>query len=175
MKIAKKISFSAILVAVAVVILYFGSLIDVVTLSVAAVASFSVMITVAELGYFTGLGVYAAASLLSLLLLPSKETAVVFAAFFGFYPIVKGLADKLKKPLAYTVKTFVFMVSFTVSLLVFIFFFSLPPDKWFLYLLMIIPGLAVFYIYDYLFTKIIIYYFGTLRKKLGISKYFKQS
>ena len=90
MKIAKKISFSAILVAVAVVILYFGSLIDVVTLSVAAVASFSVMIAVAELGYFTGLGVYAAASLLSLLLLPSKEAAVIFAAFFFFFSIFKS-------------------------------------------------------------------------------------
>ena len=62
MKITKKVSFSAILIAIAVVILYLGSMIDVLTLSVAALASLTVMITVAELGFPSAFCVYCAAS-----------------------------------------------------------------------------------------------------------------
>ena len=173
MKITKKVSFSAILIAIAVVILYLGSMIDVLTLSVAAFASLTVMITVAELGFPSAFCVYCAASLLSFLLLPAKETAVVFSAFFGFYPIIKGLADKTKKYTAYIIKTLVFLVSFATSAVVFVAFFGLPADKWYIYSLLFIPALAVFFVYDWLFTRVILYYFQTLRKRLGINKYFR--
>lgn len=51
-----------------------------------------VLIAVAEeMGRKTALIVYGAAALLSLLLTPSKEAAILFVFFFGYYPIIRSL------------------------------------------------------------------------------------
>jgi len=65
---------------------------------------------VEELGRGTALIVYAAASLLGLLLTPKKEAAILFVFFFGYYPTIRGaLEAKLRqKPLRWLVKLLIF-------------------------------------------------------------------
>ncbi len=70
-----------------------------------------VLIAVAEeLGRKTALIVYGAVSLLSLLLTPSKEAAILFVFFFGYYPTVKGLLEQRLRfrPLRAAVKLLLF-------------------------------------------------------------------
>ena len=76
MSLSKKLSFSAILSALAVIIMLLGSFIETLTLATAAVASVCVMIAVIELGKAYALLVYAVSSALAILLLPVKDPAL---------------------------------------------------------------------------------------------------
>lgn len=85
----KKLAFTAVLSALAVVILYVGALLDVLDLSSAAFASLCVLWLLCEFGTRFALLGYAIVSALSLLLLPSKTGALLFAVFLGYYPVLK--------------------------------------------------------------------------------------
>ena len=49
-----------------------------------------------ELGIKTAWLTYTAVSLLSMLIIPDKETALMFIAFFGYYPFLKLKLDTIK-------------------------------------------------------------------------------
>lgn len=58
-----------------------------------------VLIAVAEeMGRKTAFIVYGAASFLSLLLTPSKEAAVLFVFFFGYYPVLRAILTERVRP-----------------------------------------------------------------------------
>jgi len=94
MKKTKKIAVAAILAAFGVAILYLGALIEVLDLSVALLASFLILFCMAELGKSVSLSVYLITALLSLLLLPNKSPALLYAAIFGYMPITKFLFER---------------------------------------------------------------------------------
>lgn len=108
------------LAALAVVILLLGSLIELLDLSAAAMASLVIMVAVIDLGIGYAAGVYAVAAVLSVLLFP-KTATIVFAAFVGYYPIVKVYLDRINpRLLQYTVKlvmfnTFLFAILWLVE------------------------------------------------------------
>ena len=105
---SKAVATSGVLSALTVVILLLGSLIELLDLSAAAMASLVVMVALIELGVGYAVGVYAAAAVLSVLLFP-KTATIVFAAFVGYYPIVKVYLDRIKpKFLQYAVKLLLF-------------------------------------------------------------------
>ena len=56
------------------------------------IASALILFSVIELGRKWAFGIYAAVSILGLLLIPNKEAVVYYVAFFGYYPIVKNIA-----------------------------------------------------------------------------------
>ena len=102
MKTAKKISLAAILAALAFIILLIGCVLETVTFSVAAIASLTIIVAVAELGYTYAVLLYASVSVLAFLLLPVKDPLLYFAGFFGYYPILKSVIEKIKiKPLSF--------------------------------------------------------------------------
>lgn len=112
----KSLAFAGILSALAVVILLLGSLIDVLDLSAAALASLVVMVAVLELGNRWALGVYVTASVLSVLLMP-RTASVVFAAFIGGYPVWKVYLDRIKpRILQYAAKLLLFNAFLTLAL-----------------------------------------------------------
>lgn len=105
---SKAVATSGVLAALAVVILLLGSLIELLDLSAAAMASLVIMVAVIDLGIGYAAGVYAVAAVLSVLLFP-KTATIVFAAFVGYYPIVKVYLDRIKpRLLQYTVKLVLF-------------------------------------------------------------------
>ena len=55
------------------------------------------VLIVVENGYSTAWMVYAAVGFLSLFICPDKEAAMLFVGFFGYYPILKGKLEKIKK------------------------------------------------------------------------------
>ena len=174
MKQSKKVSFSAILAALAVIVMLIGSVVETVTLATAGIASLCIMIAVLELGKTYAFMIYAAASVLALLLLPVKDPAIFFALSFGYYPILKLLIEKIKnKIVAYALKGCVFTAAFSALFLIAIKF--LVPNAnltkyaivWYLF------GLLIFFAFDYAFSKLIRSYFFSLRKRLGIDKLLK--
>lgn len=71
--------------------------------------------------------VYVSTAVLSLILVPDKESALFFAIFFGYYPIIKDSVEKIKsKILAYIVKLIIFNISLFVVELVSVYVFNIP-------------------------------------------------
>ena len=174
MSVTKKVSFSAILAAVSFIILLMGCVLETVTFSVAAIASLCIVVAVIELGYLYSAMIYAAVSLISFFLLPVKDPLLYYTAFFGFYPIIKALTERLNKAMAYIIKGAVFTASFFAVLFLGIKLIA-PEVKLETYLVIIGYAvlLAVFYAFDYALTKLILSYNSRIRKRLGIDKLLK--
>lgn len=119
MKKHKKTAFSGIFTALCVIALFLGSLIQTLDLTSAALGSIIILVAFVELGKGWAFGVYCATSIISLLLLPYKTPAVIFACFSGFYPILKEPLNRIKPlPLSYGVRIVIFNIFLTALIFV---------------------------------------------------------
>ena len=109
----KKLTLGAMLAALGAVLLLFGSLFQVIDLSMAAIASFVCVIAVIELGSGWAWMIYGVVGVISVLLRPTSFAPWVYVAFLGYYPIIKEKIERLKKPVSWALK----MISFNVSLI----------------------------------------------------------
>lgn len=113
MKNTKRIAFSGIVAALSVVVMYVAGITDLLSLSGVIVAAFAVMFIYIEYGTKTALSVYAAVSVISLLILPDKFSAAVYVLYAGYYPILKAKFETKPKGISWTLK----LVSFNFVLL----------------------------------------------------------
>ena len=98
-----------------------------------------------RLGYLC----WAASSLLGLLLLPDKAIALLFAAFLGIYPVVKGRLETLeRRGVEWGLKLSWFELTLTLFWFVFEDLFALP--EWLAGSALLLYGLGtvIFVIYD---------------------------
>ncbi len=72
------------------------------------------------------LGVFFVTSFISFILLTDKEAALNYTLFFGYYPLLKPLYEKLPKVLSWGVKVLTFNVALTAIGLIVTFIFKLP-------------------------------------------------
>ena len=164
---AAQVAYPAILGALAVGLVYLACLAPTGQWGIVAAAGLLPAAAVIDFGVKAGLLCWAGASLLSLLLVPSKFCALLFAALFGLYPVVKSLAEGLrKKPVEYLLKLGFFDAVFTVLYLTMraAVLGSLPEalggPAWVLYL----AANAVFLAYDYGFSRLIAVYIARVRR-----------
>lgn len=90
---AKKVARLAVLTALGTAFLFLGSAIPTARLGVCALAGIFAAAGLMMYGYGWAFAVYAATAALALVLVPDKLCALLYAAFFGFYPLVKALAE----------------------------------------------------------------------------------
>ena len=109
----RRVAICALLSAMGVVILYLGALIDVLDLSVAVIASLLCVFAVIEMGGVWPWLIYAVVSVLSLVLLPQKSPAVVFALYAGYYPILKSYLERLPRVISFVLKIAEFNLAFS--------------------------------------------------------------
>ncbi len=177
MKKTKKIAVAAILAAFGVAILYLGALIEVLDLSVALLASFLILFCMVELGSSVSLSVYLVTALLSLLLLPNKSPALLYAAIFGYMPITKYLFEKTYRWLSWLLKLLLFNVSavltgyFGWKLLGFTMENRFGVDPVFVAILYLVLANAVFIVCDILYSRLVALYLKKYRNT--IRKYLK--
>ena len=169
---AKKISFCAIMCALGCAILYLGSLIEVMDMSMAAIASFLVVICMIEMGGYAPVLVYASTSLLSFLLLPNKTVVLIYLMFFGFYPIIKKHLEKLGRIWSLVLKlvtfnTLLFLYMIIAEKLLHI---SLEPVEFYLVILLNI----IFFTLDFALTVFVTAYVVKYRKRLQIDRFFRK-
>lgn len=97
MKQTKKLTLSAMIVALGTVFMKLGSIIEVFDLTAAALASMLVAFVYVEIGSpYTWL-VWLATSFLTFILPPTASVGVMYLLLFGIYPILKGYIEKLPK------------------------------------------------------------------------------
>lgn len=166
---AGKVAYPAILSALALTLVYLGSVIPTGSWGIVAAAGLLPAAAVISVSLTAGFLCWAAAAVLAFLLAPDKLCALLFGVLFGLYPMVKSLVERLrKKPLEYALKLAFFNAAFTVICLTMAAAVaaSLPPalsgSVWVLY------GLAnvVFLLYDYGFSKLIALYIARVQRAI---------
>lgn len=164
------LALCSIFSALGVIILYLGSLIEIIDLSMAVVASLLVVIAVIEIGGIYPWLIYAVTSLISFLLLPNKFVAVVYLAFAGFYPILKAKIERVKGIVCALIKLGVFnlclLAAWGVAKL-----FVIPFETVYGIAITAVALNLVFILYDFALTTLITRYICVWRKKLKIDKW----
>ena len=154
--------------ALGVVALYLGSVIEVLDISTAVLASVMCTVTVIEYGKGAPWSVFLVTSLLSLLLLPNKFPALLYAVFFGYYPIIKEKIEKIRSMLVqWIIKLFIFASATALTFFIASIFtinVEIPAGVIFkvLFAALILITLVL---YDLALTKIISYYIIRLRHR----------
>ena len=165
----KKLTTCAMLSALGVVLLYVGSLLEVLDISMAVMASLLCIIAVIEYGGSAPWMIFGVTAILSVLLLPNKTPAFFYTAFFGFYPILKEKLEKLPRTLSWILKEVIFNVCLVIIALGTYFFF-MAKDNTLINPITISIGLvlceAVFILYDIALTRLISFYIINIRKRL---------
>ena len=132
----------------------------------------AVLIPVAvEMGLSIGGICYFAVSLLSLILVPDPETALMFVFFLGYYPLLKFKLDRIRlKILRIALKHLIFNVAiiFSYQLLIRLFQMTDLIDEfggpyWIFGFLVI--GNLVFILYDAALTNLTFFYRHIFRKR----------
>lgn len=162
----RRLATAGLLAALACVALFFGSMIELVDLSASALAALVVMVAVVELGKGWATGVYAVAAVISVLILPSTAT-VVFAAFLGYYPIIKVFLDKIRpKILQYAVKLTLFNGFLTVAMWLCVYILGVENEwaalGWALYVL----GNATFVVFDFAIGVLAVWYINRIGRRI---------
>lgn len=162
----KRLAICAMLSALGVVLLYVGSIIEVLDISMAALASLFVVFAVIEYGA-AAWAIYAVTGILSAILLPHKLPAAMYLLFLGFYPIIKEKIEKLyNKAAQWGIKIAVFNVCLLVLIFLTNAVLSLEFRQIFVFeAVFIILANFTFIIYDIAMTRLISLYMFRLRKK----------
>ncbi|MDR3149475.1 MAG: hypothetical protein LBT88_05620 [Oscillospiraceae bacterium] len=92
----RKLALSALIAALAVVLCWIGAIVPTGSVAFVGFAGLLTAIAVVECGYAWALGQFAVACVLGLLLVSDKMIVLIYAALFGWYPVVKSLIDRSK-------------------------------------------------------------------------------
>lgn len=159
MKQSSKTAVCGMVAALSVVIMML-TVIPVMTYSAPAFAGILLMVIVIEINKKWAFGVYVAVGILSLLLAADKEAAVMYVAFFGYYPIIKAILEsKLPKILEWVSKFLIFNVTMVASYFVLIRVFGLSMDDMnelgkYGPLILLAMGNVVFVVFDIAITRL---------------------
>lgn len=178
----KQLTTSAVIAAIGVAILFIGSLIESLDLSMAAIASFFCVFAVIEIGGMYPWLIFAVTGILSVVLMPYSMGGWFYLLFFGYYPIIKEKIERLNKMFSWVIKMLVLNLALAICILAAYFlFFGGSGDKDLLDAFTLIFGdgetgeiMAIFtyalvnvafIIYDIALTRLITLYLRKLRSK----------
>ncbi len=157
---AKLLARASLAAAAGVTALYLGAVVPTARLSLLCVATLGVTLVKMNCGGWWPLGCYAVTSLLSLLLLPDKTPAALYALFMGYYPLVKLRAERIDKPaVRWAVKLGVFHAAAAVLyLLIRSALFPAAAAAETAWWILWAGGVCFFLVYDFVLGQLILYY-----------------
>lgn len=177
MKQSSKCALGGIVAALSLVMMISVAIIPFLTYALPAAAGLLIVIIVMEIDKKWAFGVYCTVAILGMLLVPDKEVAVMYLAFFGYYPILKAVTEsKLPAAIGWMVKVASFVGTMVISYFLMIKFMGVTIDEVDEIGIIAIPlllglGTFAFVIYDIALTKLITLYIAKWRKYFR--KYFK--
>ncbi len=173
MKKAKLTALCGMLTALSVVLMSITTVIPVL-MYVLPIITGVIVIIVADIGGKKwALGVYFATSFLAFLLLTDKEASLTYALFFGYYPLIRDLIQRLPKLISVVVKILLFNCAAVLIGVAGVFLFGVSAEEYSEFGKATIPillGLSniVFILYDSILSKwnIVFVAFSQKLKKL---------
>ena len=94
---AAKVAYPAVLGALALILVYLGSVAPTGNWGIVAMAGVLPAMAVVSVGLKAGFLCWAAVTALAFLLVPDKFCVLLFGMLFGLYPMVKSLIEQLRK------------------------------------------------------------------------------
>ncbi|WP_394272805.1 hypothetical protein [Butyricicoccus sp.] len=160
----RRLTFCAIMTALGVLFLMMGSMMPGMRVAFTAIAGVVAALAVVQGNLAYGLLTVVATAILSALIVPAKEIALLYATFFGPYALVKNLIERLHKlPLEWVLKL---LFCGSVAMLLFTFadsVLAMVPAVLASHIWLFLPVvLVVFAAYDIVFSKLIAYLFQRL-------------
>ena len=167
----KRITLCGLMAALSVVFMFIGTVFPSGRMGFMAIASLFTVAVVIQYGYLPALAVYVVSTVLGFLILPDKAPIAFYAVFFGYYPVIKSIAEKLKKPaFGWGLKFIVFNAALT---LMFVFLRQLLMLRFFdklqgniLGIVIYIAFNIIFAVYDVGISKLIGFYMVRIYNKL---------
>lgn len=170
MKNSKKITLCAMMAALATAFMllsYFPYL----TYAIPAVAGLFIMVIVIEIDYKWAFLSYLASALL-VFLFAEPESKLMYICLFGYYPIVKGLIEKIRKPVTeWILKLICFFLAVILAYFVFAGLFGINLDDIndfgkYAVLILLLFGTVAFVLYDIAISKMSFVYFNRLHGRI---------
>ena len=170
---SKRTALCGVLAALAIALMFLGGALPFATIASPVLASLVMIPVYAECGNKWGWLWYAAVAVPAVLIVPMKESAVLFV-FFGYYPMLKKYLGRCKA-LKYVLKFIYLNAMLLIAYWLMLKIFRLPEvasdfeelKKWTLGTLLIMANIS-FFIYDILIDRIEILYHVRLRPKLKL-------
>ncbi len=177
MKQSSKCAIGGIVAAVSLVLMISVAIIPFLTYALPAVAGMFIVFIVIEIDKKWAFGVYSTVAILGAILIPEKEVAVMYLAFFGYYPILKSLIEaKTHVAVGWIIKVLTFAGTMALSYYLMIKLMGVTIDEteefgMMAYPLLLGMGTLAFIIYDIALTKMITLYLIKWQKHF--KRYFK--
>ncbi len=169
MKETKKITVSAMFVALGTVFMVLAGVFDTMTLTAAAFASLLVMLIFLEIGAGYAVAVWLCTTLATALCNFGSTVWVEYFLLFGIYPILKAVIERRRRPLWIPLKLGFLTAGVALLYTVTVYFFGLPffdQDTPVFKILTLVLALAVFFVFDRLLTLSSRFYFQTLQPRM---------
>lgn len=173
MKTSVKVSMGGLVAALSLVLMLLTSIVPFGTYAFPTFAGILLILIVFNLGYGYAFAVYFITAVLSFLLVTDKEAALYYTAFLGYYPIVKGLIERINsKVIQYIIKLLLFNVCIIGAFYIGIFLLSVPKESFTLFgvylpWVFLILGNIFFVIYDLCVTRLVTLYLLKWHNKLN--------
>lgn len=170
LKQSSKTALGGIVSALSVVLMLLTAVIPFMSYALPLIAGALLILMVIEINKSWAFIVYVAVSLLAVFVVPDKEAAVFYVAFFGYYPIIKSSLEKhLPRVIEWIVKFAIFNSAviaayfLTVKVLGFAFDDMGPLGQYGIPILLALANFT-FLVYDIMLTKLVTLYMYKFRK-----------
>ena len=163
---AKRLSRLAILTVLGVLLLLLSSILPTGRLALVAISSLGVCVALMMYGLKWSVGVFVLTAALGALLFPGGSV-IMYAAFFGYYPIAKSLMERIRNTvLVWVCKFVLYMVVCLIYLLLAqaVLGYDGTQPGWYI---LFSVGAAVFWLYDKAYSSLIHFYI------VKIARYFQ--
>lgn len=121
------VAFCGMAAALSVALMFAGSLFYVFAYAIPMLLGIVVFMINKTFGKGYAIYVFIAVSVLSMLFVPDKETVLMYALFFGYYPIIKPYIEKIKvKGLSLILKLLIFNLSVLIIETLCVKLFNIP-------------------------------------------------
>lgn len=168
MKQTLRLAFCGVVTGLSVAVMLLSALVPVATYALPGLAGILSIALVVEFGIGWALPAYAATALVSLFLVPDKETALVYLLFAGYYPIVKALIERVpSRVLAYAIKFALFNAAAIGIFFLSVYVLGVPMESFqvfgkYLPWLLLLLGNAAFFAYDFAVSGLVVMYYRRL-------------
>jgi hypothetical protein len=161
----RRITLTAVFTALTVVFLYLASILPTVRLGFTAAASLFAVAAVIEAGIVSAFFVFIGSSIIGALLLPDKTAVIIYVLFFGYYPVIKSLAEKSRSMLLnWALKLAVFEAAFTLTWFLFRSLIFNVKVLWMPVIVVYLIGTSAFLVFDIGLTRLIGFYIIRISK-----------
>jgi uncharacterized membrane protein len=167
----KRVVVSAIFCALNVALMYIGSVTPL-DYTAIMIASVTTAFAVIEFGKYYPFLIFAVTSVLSVLLLPNKETAFIYLLFAGYYPMCKSVFERYHYVVSWVLKVSLFNSSMLILITVSRYVLHIEATDFTFAVVFFLLANLTFILYDIAFTRILSLYIVKIRAKLKLPRLF---